>query len=323
MTTTRPSSAAAVAPARRGVPVLAELRSASKTYGRGGKAVAAVRDLDLAVRPGELLAVLGPNGAGKSTAIGMLTGLTAPTTGAALLFGQDPRDLAARQRIGVMLQASGVPETLRVRELLAAFRGYYADPLPVGTVVAAAGLGGLENRLFGALSGGQQRRVLFGLALCGNPELLFFDEPTTGLDPEIRRTLWATLRELAGAGRGVVLTTHYLEEADVLADRVVVLDSGRIIADGTPSEIKSLVQGRRITARTGVHVDEARGWPDVHSASRDGEWLTLLVGAPEPALGALLSRDPQASGLTVTETSLEEAFLTLTSTLTDRTERAA
>ena len=300
-------------------PVLAELLGASKQFGRGPTTVQAVRDLDLAVRPGELLAVLGPNGAGKSTAISMLTGLTAPTSGAALLFGQDPRSTAARQRIGVMLQASGVPETLRVRELLTAFRGYYADPLPLETVIAAAGLAGLENRLFGALSGGQQRRVLFGIALCGNPELLFFDEPTTGLDPEIRRTLWATLRELAGSGRGVVLTTHYLEEADALADRVVVLDSGRIIADGTPSAIKSLVQGRRITARTCVTVAEAQQWPEVRSASREGPWLTLLVGTPEPVLGALLNRDPQVSGLTVTETSLEEAFLTLT----DRTESAA
>ncbi len=318
MTTTRPPTFVP-APNRPDLPVLAELRGASKTYGKGGKAVTAVRDLDLSVRPGELLAVLGPNGAGKSTAISMLTGLTAPTSGTALLFGQDPRSTAARQRIGVMLQASGVPETLRVRELLTAFRGYYADPLPMETVIAAAGLAGLEKRLFGALSGGQQRRVLFGIALCGNPELLFFDEPTTGLDPEIRRTLWATLRELAASGRGVVLTTHYLEEADALADRVVVLDRGTIIADGTPAAIKSLVQGRRITARTGVSVAEAQQWPEVRSASREGPWLTLLVGTPEPVLGALLNRDPQVSGLTVTETSLEEAFLTLT----DRTESAA
>jgi len=320
MTTTRPATTVPVpAPDWWDLPVLAELRCASKSYGKGSTAVAAVRSLNLVVRPGELLAVLGPNGAGKSTAISMLTGLTAPTSGTALLFGQDPSGIAARQRIGVMLQSSGVPETLRVRELLTAFRGYYPDPLPLQTVIAAAGLAGLENRLFGALSGGQQRRVLFGIALCGNPELLFFDEPTTGLDPEIRRTLWTTLRELAGAGRGVVLTTHYLEEADALADRVVVLDNGRIIADGTPSAIKSLVPGRRITARTAVSVAEAQLWPDVRSASREGPWLTLLVGTPEPALGALLSTDPQVSGLTVTETSLEEAFLTLTA----RTERAA
>jgi len=299
--------------------VMAELRGASKVFGRGSRAVDGVRNVDLAIRPGELLAVLGPNGAGKSTAIGMLTGMTAPTSGVARLFGMDPRDVAARRRVGVMLQASGVPDTLRVRELLTAFRGYYPQPLPHETVVAAAGLAGLEGRLYGSLSGGQQRRVLFAIALCGNPELLFCDEPTTGLDPEIRRTLWDVMRELAGAGRGVVLTTHYLEEADALADRIVVLDRGRIIAEGTPSAIKSLVPGRRIAARTVVPVDEARRFPQVRGASREGAVLTLLVGRPEPALGALLARDPELTGLTVTETSLEEAFLHLT----DRTESAA
>ncbi len=310
--TVRPGGAA-------GPGVMAELRRASKVFGRGSRAVDAVLNVDLTVRPGELLAVLGPNGAGKSTAIGMLTGMTAPTTGVARLFGMDPRDVAARRRVGVMLQASGVPDTLRVRELLTAFRGYYPEPLPHEAVVAAAGLAGLDGRLFGSLSGGQQRRVLFAIALCGNPELLFFDEPTTGLDPEIRRTLWAGLRELADAGRGVVLTTHYLEEADALADRIVVLDRGRIIAEGTPSAIKSLVPGRRIAARTAVPVEEARRFPDVRGASRAGSVLTLLVGRPEPALGALLGRDPGLTGLTVTETSLEEAFLILT----NRTERAA
>ena len=140
--------------------VLAELRGASKTYGSGGSAVLAVEGVDLSVRAGELLAVLGPNGAGKTTALGMLTGLTTPSSGTARLFGRDPRDLGARQRMGVMLQSSGVPDTLRVRELLTAFRGYYPAPLPVASVVEAAGLHGLEDRLFGTLSGGQQRRFV-------------------------------------------------------------------------------------------------------------------------------------------------------------------
>ena len=186
--------------------VMAELRGVSKTYGSGGSAVLAVEGVDLSVRAGELLAVLGPNGAGKTTALGMLTGLTTPSTGTARLFGRDPRDLAARQRIGVMLQSSGVPATLRVRELLTAFRGYYPAPLPVASVVEAAGLHGLENRLFGALSGGQQRRVLFGIALCGDPQLVFVDEPTTGLDAEVRRTLWCCTAH-RGPGRGGQLGT--------------------------------------------------------------------------------------------------------------------
>jgi len=298
---------------------MAELRGVSKTYGSGGSAVLAVEGVDLSVRAGELLAVLGPNGAGKTTALGMVTGLTTPSTGTARLFGRDPRDLAARQRIGVMLQSSGVPATLRVRELLTAFRGYYPAPLPVASVVEAAGLHGLEDRLFGALSGGQQRRVLFGIALCGDPQLVFVDEPTTGLDAEVRRTLWATLRTLAATGRGVVLTTHYLEEADALADRIVVLHQGRVIAEGTPSQVKSLVPGRRIAAETSLEAGQASGWAGVHHVQRDGTRLELLVSEAEPVLRELLYRDPSVTGVTVTEPTLEDAFLTLT----NRTEEAA
>lgn len=292
--------------------VLAELVGTSKQFGTGSAAVQAVRGLDLEVRSGELLALLGPNGAGKSTAIGMLTGLTAPTSGLARLFGYDPRDVRARRRLGVMLQASGVPQTLRVRELLTQFRDYYPAPLPMAQVVAAAGLDGLEGRMFGELSGGQQRRVLFGIALAGDPDLLVFDEPTTGLDVEARRGLWATLRDLARSGRGVVLTTHYLEEADALADRVVVIDRGAVIAQGTPAEVKARVPGRRVRAQTSVSLAVASRWPGVARASREGPWLELLAASAEPALRALLDLDPEASEVTVTEPSLEEAFLALT-----------
>jgi ABC-2 type transport system ATP-binding protein len=303
---------------RSGV-VLAELLGASKTYGAGASAVRAVVDVDLTVRAGELLAVLGPNGAGKTTALSLLTGLSKPSSGTARLFGRDPRDLVARQRIGVMLQSSGVPATLRVKELLTAFRSYYPTPLPFASVVEQAGLRGLENRLFGTLSGGQQRRVLFGIALCGDPELVFVDEPTTGLDAEVRRTLWATLRDLTRAGRGVVLTTHYLEEADALADRIVVLNQGRVIAEGSPAQVKSLVPGRRISAESTVGVAEISGWAAVHHAVRKGSRLELLVGEAEPVVRELLARDGSLAGLTVTEPTLEDAFLTLT----NRTEEAA
>jgi ABC-2 type transport system ATP-binding protein len=296
-------------PGERGA-VVAELRNASKRFGN----VEAVTNIDLTVCSGELLAVLGPNGAGKTTAISMLTGLRRPTSGTARLFGRHPHDLAARQKVGVMLQASGVPETLRVAELLDEFRGYYPDPLPLSAVIAAAGLDGLERRLYGELSGGQQRRVQFGIALSGNPELLFFDEPTTGLDVEVRRGLWGTLRELTAAGRGVVLTTHYLEEADALADRIVVLDRGRIVAEGSPFEIKAKVPGRRIRAQSSVSVADAEGFPGVQRASREGTWLELLTATAEPALRELMARDPSITNLTVVEPSLEEAFLALTTT---------
>ncbi len=292
--------------------VLAELRGASKHFGSGAATVQAVDELDLNVHAGELLALLGPNGAGKSTAIGMLTGLTAPTAGSAHLFGYDPRDVRARRRLGVMLQSSGVPQTLRVRELLTQFRGYYPAPLSMAQVVDAAGLEGLEGRTFGELSGGQQRRVLFGLALAGDPALLVVDEPTTGLDVEARRGLWSVLRHLAGSGHGVVLTTHYLEEADALADRIVVMDRGVVIAQGTPAEIKARVPGRRVRAHTSVSLAVASQWPSVLRASREGPWLELLVGSAEPVLRALLDLDPSTTALTVIEPSLEEAFLALT-----------
>lgn len=293
-------------------PVLAELLGATKQFGKGPTAVQAVSGLDLQVRSGELLALLGPNGAGKSTAIGMLTGLTAPTSGRARLFGRDPRDVRARRRLGVMLQASGVPETLRVRELLTQFRGYYPAPLPMAQIVAAAGLDGLEGRMFGELSGGQQRRVLFGIALAGDPDLVVFDEPTTGLDVEARRGLWATLRDLVRSGRGVVLTTHYLEEADALADRIVVIDHGVVLAEGTPAEIKARVPGRRVRAQTSVSLTVARQWSGVARVSREGPWLDVLAASAEPVLRALLDLDPSATEVTVTEPSLEEAFLALT-----------
>ena len=170
-----------------GPAILAELRNASKRFDAGAASVEAVHELNITVQAGELVAVLGPNGAGKTTAISLLTGLRRPTEGNARLFGRDPRDLAARRRVGVMLQASGVPDTLRVRELIDEFRGYYPNPMPLAAVVAAAGLDGLDRRLYGQLSGGEQRRVQFGIAICGNPELVFLDEPTTGLDVESRR----------------------------------------------------------------------------------------------------------------------------------------
>ena len=150
--------------------------------------------------------------------------------------------------------------------------------------------------------------------MCGNPELLFFDEPTTGLDVEVRRGLWATLRDLTTAGAGVVLTTHYLEEADALADRIVVLDRGRVIAEGSPSEIKALVPGRRIRAQTSVSASDAKSFPGVQRASRDGAWLELLTTRPEPALRELMARDLALADLTVVESSLEDAFLALTTT---------
>ena len=214
--------------------VPAQFTNVRKNYGT----VEALRGLDLTIGPGELVALLGANGAGKTTAVRTLLGLSKPTSGEVRVFGGDPREARSRTRIGALLQIARVPETLRVREHIHLFSSYYPNPRPIEEVIAAAGLEGLEKRKFGQLSGGQQKRVLFALALCGNPDLLVLDEPTTGLDVEARRALWKQIRAFISGGRSVLLTTHYLAEAEALANRVVVIHKGVVMAQGSPQEIK-------------------------------------------------------------------------------------
>src|SRR5580700_7404509 len=213
---------------------IAELRSVTKRYGP----VEALRGIDLTIEPGELVALLGPNGAGKTTAVRILLGLAQPTSGQATVFRRPPDSHEAKLRRGALLQVAKVPETLRVREHIELFSSYYEHPLPFAETIAAAGLKGIENRLFGDLSGGQRQRVLFALAICGNPGLLLLDEPTVGLDVEARRGLWTRIREYVARGGSVLLTTHYLDEADALANRIAVIKEGRIAAQGTPAQIK-------------------------------------------------------------------------------------
>ena len=288
----------------------AELRGAVKRYG----AVTALAGVDLTIRSGEVVAVLGPNGAGKTTAVQILLGLAQPSAGTARLFGHEPRSTAARVRVGAMLQVSKVPETLKVREHIHLISSYYPRPLPMREVIAAAGLAGLEERLFGKLSGGQRQRVLFALALCGDPDLLFLDEPTVSMDVEARRSFWEQIRQRAGAGRSVLLTTHYLEEADALADRIVLLDRGRIVAEGTPAEIKARVLGKRIRCRTRLSLAELAALPGVRDARRPEatQEAEILAAEAEPVVRELLARDPGLSGLDVRGAGLEEAFLALT-----------
>lgn len=212
----------------------AQFTRVTKNYGM----VEALRGLDLTIRPGELVALLGANGAGKTTAVRTLLGLAKPSSGEVRVFGGDPRDARCRTRIGALLQVARVPETLRVREHIHLFSSYYPNPRPIDEVIIAAGLEGLEKRKFGQLSGGQQKRVLFALALVGNPDLLVLDEPTVGLDVEARRALWKQIRAFIAGGRSVLLTTHYLAEAEALANRVVVIHKGVVMAEGTPQEIK-------------------------------------------------------------------------------------
>jgi ABC-2 type transport system ATP-binding protein len=288
--------------------MIAQLVGVTKKYGH----VTALDDVGLALEGGRVTALLGPNGAGKTTAVKLLLGLTRPTSGTVRLFGGDPTEPWNRRRTGVMLQIAKVPETLTVREHVHLFSSYYPAPMPVDAAIAAAGLTDVAGRRFGALSGGQRQRVQFALAICGNPDLLFLDEPTTGMDVESRRGFWQQVRALASAGRSILLTTHYLEEADALADRVVLLRGGRIVADGTAAEIKSRAASRRIRCVTTLGENEIRSMPGVRSVRRDGLIAEILTAEAERVTRELLMRDASLAGLEVSGAGLEEAFLTLT-----------
>jgi ABC-2 type transport system ATP-binding protein len=287
---------------------VATLQQVSKQYGL----VKALQSVDISIKAGELLALLGPNGAGKTTAVKLLLGLAKPNTGRVSVFGADPTMPQTRLRIGTMLQVGRVPETLRVREHIDLFRSYYASPLPESDVMAAAGLQGIENRLFGELSGGQRQRLLFALAICGDPDLLFLDEPTVGLDVEARRGLWDEIRKLVARGKTVLLTTHYLQEADELADRIVVLNQGQVVAEGTPAEIKARTAGKKIRCVTNYDMWRLRELPGVLDVRRDREALEIQAIEAETVVRELLNRDASLSDLEVTSAGLEEAFLALT-----------
>jgi ABC-2 type transport system ATP-binding protein len=227
-------------------------------------------------------------------------------------MGRDPRDAEARTSIGAMLQVTRVPETLKVREHIDLFRSYYPNPLPTAEIVRAARLEGIEDRMFGKLSGGQKQRVLFGLALAGNPELVFLDEPTVGMDIESRRGVWEQVRSLSAQGKTVLLTTHYLEEADMLASRVVVINKGKIMAEGTPAEIKHRVAGRRIRCITRLDVAYLESLPSVSSVECDREAVIITATEAERVVREMLRQDETLRGLEISAAGLEEAFLALT-----------
>ena len=291
---------------RTGEPV-AVLDGVTKDYGE----IKALTGVSLTVRAGQLVALLGPNGAGKTTAVKLLLGLMPPSSGNVRVFGQDPTQPENRARTGAMLQVGRVPETLRVREHIDLFSSYYPSPMPMQEVLLAAGLSGLAERKFADLSGGQRQRVLFALAICGNPDLLFLDEPTAGLDVEARRMVWEQVRRQVDEGRTVLLTTHYLEEADALADRIVMIHKGGIVAEGTPAEIKARTSGKKIRFRSRMSLDQLRGLPGVLTARQDRETLEISTLEPEAVVRELLARDNQLSGLEISGAGLEEAFVTL------------
>jgi ABC-2 type transport system ATP-binding protein len=287
---------------------IAVLDNVTKRYG----AITALDGLSLTLRPGEIVALLGPNGAGKSTAVRLLLGLSTPTAGRARIFGGDPRDAATRTRMGAMLQVAAVPKTLKVKEHIDLFRSYYPRPLSVAEIVRIAQLDGIEERLFQELSGGQRQRLLFGLAMCGDPEIVFLDEPTVGLDIAARRGLWEQIRSLAARGKAVLLTTHYLEEADALAHRIVVINKGKVVSEGKPREIKSLTATRKIRCITSLSTAQIWTVPGVVDVEIADGIMTVTAGNAEAVLRLMLAWDEELSALEVVSPGLEDAFLALT-----------
>jgi ABC-2 type transport system ATP-binding protein len=286
-----------------------ELVDAVKHYGR----VEALRGVSLAIEPGSLVAMLGPNGAGKTTSVNLMLGLRQPTSGKALIFGDDPRHLATRRRFGAMLQESGVPQMLKVDELIDLFRSYYPKPLEAERVIKLVGLEDKRDTLVKDLSGGQRQRLYFALAVCGDPQILFLDEPTVGMDVEGRRVFLDAIRDFAAGGKTVLLTTHYLEEADELAQRVIVIDKGKLVADGSPQEIKSRVAGKKVSFTSVAPLDAAKlaGLP-VNSSNISDHRVVLMTSQPEDVLRELFKRGIDMANLEVRGADLEEAFLSLT-----------
>lgn len=290
----------------------------TKRYG----AVTALSNLDLDLGAGSTVALLGPNGAGKSTAIGLMLGLLRPDTGSVTVLGQSPASAVGAGRVGGMLQESGLPVSVTVAELVDFVRSLYPHPLARADVLAQAGLAELAGRRVERLSGGETQRVRFALAVAGDPDLVFLDEPTVAMDVETRQAFWRDIRSFVAAGRTVLFATHYLEEADQVADRIVVLDHGRTVADGTPAAIKAMASGRvvRFTlpgagARAGTGADAAvlEALPGVTNVTIHGDHVALRSADADATVRAAFAADLPLRDLEVTGLDLEAAFLALTS----------
>jgi ABC-type multidrug transport system ATPase subunit/peptidoglycan/LPS O-acetylase OafA/YrhL len=287
---------------------LAELVGARKRYGK----TVALDGVELDVRPGELLAVLGPNGAGKSTAISLWLGLLQADEGDVRLMGRSPLEVESRREVGVMMQEVSLEPLLKVCELVNLAASYYPDPLSVHEALELTGTSALAGRRYAKLSAGQKRQAQFAMAVVGRPKLLFLDEPTVGLDVQARETMWRAIRGFIARGGSVVLTTHYLEEAEALADRVVVLTKGRVIASGSVADVRSIVCRTHVSCLSTLSAEDVRGWPSVIEANLDAGKLALTTLDSESVVRRLLATDPQLRQLEVRQAALADAFTELT-----------
>ena len=286
---------------------VAQMKDVKKS--RGSNTVLA--NINLEIAPGQVLALLGPNGAGKSTIVALLTGRLRPDRGEVFLFGHDPRLATARKRLGVMPQEAGLPALLTVSEQIELFRGYYPKPRSLKEILRLSGLEPLSGRRCTELSGGQQRSLHFAMAIGGQPQFLILDEPTTGLDVDARRLLWDAIRAEVKRGAAILLMTHYLEEAEALADRVVILNQGQVLADGTPESLKANAASAVIRCRTRLSQLDVANMPNVILVAAEGARISIQTKNAPQTLLALLSADQAITELSVTGASLEDAFLRL------------
>lgn len=290
-----------------------KLTGLTKSFKSPQGPVQAVRGIDLTIDIGETVALLGPNGAGKSTTLDMVLGLLKPDAGSIDVFGMAPDRAIQAGAVGGMLQVGGVIDYLRVRELLTMVASLYPEPLGVDEAIRLTNIADLADRKTTKLSGGQTQRLRFAVALISNPDLLVLDEPTVAMDVAARRDFWTTMREFASRGKTVVFATHYLDEADSYADRVVLMAGGRVVADGPSTEIKAMVGLRTIRATLpGVDLATLAALPGVARAERRGEGVTLSCTDSDPALRAMLSAFPAARDIEVSGAGLEEAFMQIT-----------
>ena len=281
--------------------------------GPNGEPIHAVRGVDISIAPGETVALLGPNGAGKSTTVDMMLGLSKPDAGSVKLFGDTAAQAIQRGQVGAMLQTGGVLRDLTVRELVAMMGALFPNPLPVDDVLTLAGLNDIADQRTQKLSGGQSQRVRFAVAMVSDPDLLVLDEPTVAMDVEARNAFWATMRTFASQGKTVIFATHYLEEADAYADRIILMARGRVVADGATTEIKSRVGGKTIRVTLpGVPTADLGALAGVAAVDIRGDAAFLHCQDSDLAIRALLAAYPAAHDIEITGAGLEQAFLALT-----------
>jgi len=284
---------------------IASIKQASKVFDKKY----ALKDITLNIYQGEVLAILGPNGAGKTTLINLMLGRLSLSSGDINILGYQPGDIALKRLSGAMLQVAKLPDMSTIKEHIELFQSYYVTPMPYQQVIALAGLTEIENSLSKNLSGGQKQRLLFALSICGNPKLLFLDEPSVGMDINARKSLWQAITALKQQGTSVILTTHYLEEADQLSDRIIMINQGCIIEQGSPSVIKSRVNSKLIRFFSTDKISHFSALSTVKHIEKSGKYYEIQSNYPENTLKELFAMNTDIADISITGADLEEAFI--------------